>query len=58
MKGQALTCEVIRPGDTYRGKQDLEYFAGISAQSAGSTSIMRRPSTCCRARPACGMATG
>lgn len=39
MKGQTVTCKVIRPGETYHGKQDLDYFAGISAQSVGSTGI-------------------
>jgi uncharacterized RmlC-like cupin family protein len=33
------TCVVIRPNDAYRGKQGLDYFAGISTQSAGSTGL-------------------
>lgn len=33
------TCTVIRPHDTYRGKQDLDYMAGISSESAGATGI-------------------
>ena len=32
-------CMVISPGETFRGKQDLDYFAGISAQSAGATGL-------------------
>jgi len=33
------TCIVIRPGKSYRGKQGLDYFAGVSTQSAGSTGL-------------------
>lgn len=33
------TCHIIRPGDTYEGKQGLSYFAGIAAESVGSTGI-------------------
>ena len=33
------SCAVIHSGATYAGKQGLEYFAGISAQSAGATGI-------------------
>ncbi len=32
-------CVVISPGETFRGKQQLDYFAGISAQSAGAKGI-------------------
>ncbi len=32
-------CVVIAPGETFRGKQRLDYFAGISAQSAGATGL-------------------
>jgi uncharacterized RmlC-like cupin family protein len=32
-------CQVIRGDTTYRGKQGLDYFAGISAESAGATSL-------------------
>lgn len=39
MADQPLTCTVISPGETFRGKQDLDYFSGISAQSAGSTGL-------------------
>jgi uncharacterized RmlC-like cupin family protein len=33
------TCRVIRPEDSYRGQQGLNYFAGISAESAGSQGL-------------------
>ena len=33
------TCRVVRRGDTYAGKQGFDYFAGISAQSAGSQAL-------------------
>ena len=32
-------CRVVRGGESYRGKQGLDYFAGISAESAGSKAI-------------------
>ena len=32
-------CKVLRPGDTYAGKQGLEYFHGVSAESAGSRGL-------------------
>ena len=32
-------CALIRPGDTYHGKQGFEYFAGISAESVGAKGI-------------------
>jgi uncharacterized RmlC-like cupin family protein len=32
-------CRLFRPGETYRGKQGFDYFAGISAESAGSRGI-------------------
>lgn len=32
-------CKVIRGGGSYRGKQGLDYFAGISAESAGARAI-------------------
>ncbi|MDC9823495.1 cupin domain-containing protein [Devosia sp. ZB163] len=32
-------CKVIRASEGYRGKQGLDYFAGVSAQSAGSKAI-------------------
>ena len=33
------TCRIIRPGQTYDGKQGLSYFEGISAEAVGSTGI-------------------
>ena len=33
------TCVVVSPGETFQGKQRLEYFAGVSAQSAGARGI-------------------
>lgn len=33
------TCHVVKPGNTYDGKQGLSYFEGISAQSVGSRGI-------------------
>lgn len=32
-------CTLIRPKDSYEGKQEFTYFAGISAESAGSKGI-------------------
>ncbi len=39
MSEQRPTCKVIHVGQTYHGKQDLDYFAGISAESVGSSGI-------------------
>jgi len=36
---QEPTCVVVSPEESYRGKQRLDYFAGISAQSAGARGI-------------------
>jgi uncharacterized RmlC-like cupin family protein len=33
------TCRVIPSGSAFHGKQGLDYFAGISAESAGATGI-------------------
>lgn len=33
------TCRLIRPSDTYDGKQGLTYFAGIAAETVGSQAI-------------------
>lgn len=35
----APTCKVIRSGGEFHGLQGLDYFAGVSAESAGSTGI-------------------
>jgi uncharacterized RmlC-like cupin family protein len=32
-------CKLIHSDESYRGKQELTYFAGISAESAGSTAL-------------------
>lgn len=32
-------CIAIRPDDTYEGKQGLNYFAGISAESVGAQGV-------------------
>lgn len=33
------TCRVIRGAEPFRGKQGLDYFTGISAESAGASGI-------------------
>lgn len=33
------TCRVVRPGDTFDGKQGLTYGAGISAESVGAAHL-------------------
>ncbi|MBW3632570.1 MAG: cupin domain-containing protein [Chloroflexi bacterium] len=33
------TCRVIPGASTFRGKQGLDYFAGVSTESAGATGI-------------------
>ena len=33
------TCRLIRPGDTYDGKQGLTYFNGIASETVGSKGI-------------------
>ncbi len=33
------TCRLIRPDNAYQGKQGLSYFAGIAAETVGSTGI-------------------
>lgn len=35
----AVECKVIRGGEGFRGKQGLDYFAGVSAESAGAKGI-------------------
>jgi uncharacterized RmlC-like cupin family protein len=32
-------CRVVRPQQTYQGKQKLDYFAGISRQSVGANAL-------------------
>ena len=48
------TCVVISSGGSYRGKQALQYFAGISAESAGARGLCLHSVTIAplaRARP-------
>ncbi len=33
------TCRVIRPDDAYVGRQGLEYFAGVAAETAGARGL-------------------
>jgi uncharacterized RmlC-like cupin family protein len=33
------SCRLVRPGETYDGKQGLTYFAGIAAETVGSQGI-------------------
>lgn len=33
------TCRVVRAADPYAGKQGLNYFAGIAAETVGSTGL-------------------
>lgn len=35
----APTCRVVRPDETYDGKQGLTYFCGIAAETVGSKGI-------------------
>ena len=35
----AAECKVIRGGEGFHGKQGLDYFAGVSSQSAGAKGI-------------------
>ena len=32
-------CKLIRGGESFRGKQGLDYFSGVSAESTGANSI-------------------
>ena len=36
---QDLDCKLIRPGESYAGKQGFSYIEGISAQSAGAKGL-------------------
>ena len=33
------TCRVVRAADAYAGKQGLSYFAGVAAETVGSTGL-------------------
>jgi uncharacterized RmlC-like cupin family protein len=35
----ARTCVVLRSGERYRGKQGLDYGAGVSADSGGAGAL-------------------
>jgi uncharacterized RmlC-like cupin family protein len=35
----APDCRLFRPGESYHGRQGFDYFAGISAESAGASGI-------------------
>jgi uncharacterized RmlC-like cupin family protein len=40
MTGQSkATCRLVRPSNSYDGKQGLSYFEGIAAQTVGSSAI-------------------
>ena len=39
MQDAGAKCVVIPRSEMYHGKQDLDYFAGISAQSAGAVGL-------------------
>ena len=39
METQHTACTLVRSGETYAGKQDLSYFSGISAESAGAQAL-------------------
>lgn len=36
---EAPTCQLIRTGDTFAGKQGFTYFAGISAETTGARGL-------------------
>jgi uncharacterized RmlC-like cupin family protein len=36
---EARVCRLIKPGDSYDGRQGLTYFGGVSAESAGAQGI-------------------
>ena len=38
-------CKVIRPGEAYRGKQGLDYRAGLTAATSGSRAICMTAAT-------------
>jgi uncharacterized RmlC-like cupin family protein len=39
MTNNSPTCVVVRPGKAYEGAQQLSYFPGISAESAGAQGL-------------------
>jgi uncharacterized RmlC-like cupin family protein len=38
-KTETATCQIVRRGDTYTGKQGFDYFSGLSAETVGSHGI-------------------
>jgi uncharacterized RmlC-like cupin family protein len=46
------TCAVVRPRETYEGKQGLAFVAGISAETVGATGICMHLDTFSPDRPA------
>ena len=38
-ESETQTCNLVRPGEPYRGKQGLRYFEGISTETVGSRAI-------------------
>ena len=45
------TCRLVRPGETYDGKQGLSYFAGIAAETVGSHGHLHASSDHAARRP-------
>jgi uncharacterized RmlC-like cupin family protein len=39
MDATGVTCRRLRKGETYHGKQGFDYFAGVSAETAGARGI-------------------
>lgn len=39
MSENTSVCKLIHPNETYSGKQGFNYFAGVSAESAGSKGL-------------------
>jgi uncharacterized RmlC-like cupin family protein len=38
-KDRERTCRIVRPGGSYEGRQGLNYFEGISAESVGAEGL-------------------
>lgn len=39
MEQKKQTCQIIRPGKTFEGKQGLNYFEGIATETVGSSGL-------------------
>lgn len=39
MPSQRQTCRIVRPENTFGGKQGFDYFEGIASETVGSTGI-------------------